>query len=146
MWTDVSEESITSIMPSHLLQASFLVGWFSTLNMEVMCSSETSVHMQTTSAISQKTATTITNPQVFYRCWMDCMRVEARPRRYAAQLWSENAEFSEYTTSAIVSTVLGAHFHYYAIAFALAAFTTFIFVECQGSRREVWEKFNECTV
>jgi hypothetical protein len=35
-------------MASHLLHAGFLLGWFSTLKMEMLHSSETSVHIQST--------------------------------------------------------------------------------------------------
>jgi hypothetical protein len=51
MWTDVSEEHITStsrFLSSHLLHVGFLLGWFSTLKMDVILSSETSVHIRTT--------------------------------------------------------------------------------------------------
>jgi hypothetical protein len=52
VWTDVSDELITSIFmvenpPSQLLHAGFVTVWFSTLNMEVISSSETSVHIRT---------------------------------------------------------------------------------------------------
>jgi hypothetical protein len=35
-------------LPSHLLHSDFLLGWFSTVKMEVIHSSETSVHIRTT--------------------------------------------------------------------------------------------------
>jgi hypothetical protein len=35
-------------MPSHLLKAGFLLGYFSTLKMQVIQTSETSVHIRTT--------------------------------------------------------------------------------------------------
>jgi hypothetical protein len=35
-------------MPSHLLQAGFLLDWFSTLKIEVISSSETPIHIRTT--------------------------------------------------------------------------------------------------
>jgi hypothetical protein len=44
MLTDVSEERIRP----YLMNTGFLLGCFSTLKMEVICSSETSLHTQTT--------------------------------------------------------------------------------------------------
>jgi hypothetical protein len=55
MWSDVSKERITSIFTvrvqqviSHLLHAGFLLGSFSTLQMEVIRSSVTSANIRTT--------------------------------------------------------------------------------------------------
>jgi hypothetical protein len=39
---------LPNILPSHLLRAAFLLCWFPTLKMEVIPSSETSIHIQTT--------------------------------------------------------------------------------------------------
>jgi hypothetical protein len=39
-------ENQSSKVASDLLQADFLLGWFSTQNMETTCSSETSVHIR----------------------------------------------------------------------------------------------------
>jgi hypothetical protein len=49
MWTDVSEEHITSIVYlTNCCTLAFLLGWFSTLKTKVICFSETSVDIQTT--------------------------------------------------------------------------------------------------
>jgi hypothetical protein len=45
--TTSAQTYVELILPSHLLQPSFLLGRFSTLKIEVMLSSETSIHMQT---------------------------------------------------------------------------------------------------
>jgi hypothetical protein len=41
-------------LPSHLLQTGFFLGWLSILKMEMICSSEISIHIWTTHARSRK--------------------------------------------------------------------------------------------
>jgi hypothetical protein len=43
-WLGIQQE----ILPTHVLHAGFLLRWFSTLKMELIDSSETSVHIRTT--------------------------------------------------------------------------------------------------
>jgi hypothetical protein len=95
MWTNVSEERITSIFKrNHLLRFGFLLGWFSTLKMEVIYSSETLVHIRNTRCC-------IPEDGNFYSCCLEFKKYIRISRPYAeSQILCQNFLSSEGNTKA----------------------------------------------